>query len=92
MHRDELLNILRVHKPTLTERFGVTGLSLFGSFARDQATDESDVDVIAAFDPPPNWKTYFGAVFYLEDLLGRQVDLAMKEDFGWRFAPTWSGT
>ena len=80
MNRDQLLTILRTHKPTLTEHFGVTSLSLFGSFARDQATDESDVDMIVTFDPPPNWKTYFGAVFYLEDLLGRQIDLAMKED------------
>ena len=80
MNRDELLQTLRVHKSVLRERFGVTSLSLFGSFARDAGRDDSDVDVMATFDPPPDWKRYFGAVFYLEDLLGRQIDLAMKED------------
>ena len=76
----ELLQTLRTHKPVLRERFGVTSLSLFGSFARDEGREDSDVDVIVTFDPPPDWKRYFGAVFYLEDLLGRQIDLAMKED------------
>ena len=43
MNRGEVLDILRTHKPTLAERFGVTELALFGSFARDEATDKSDI-------------------------------------------------
>ena len=80
MNRDEALELLRVHKPVLGERFGVTELALFGSFARDQATDRSDVDVLVEFDKPPDWKAYFGAVAYLEDLLGRPVDMATLSD------------
>ena len=76
MTRDELLTILREHKPVLAERFGVTGLAVFGSFARDQATEKSDLDVLVEFGTAPGWKTYFGVVSYLEDLLGRPVDLA----------------
>ena len=79
MDRDEILNTLRAHKPTLAERFGITGLALFGSFARDQANDKSDVDILVWFDAPPNWQNYFGVQFYLEDLLGRPVDLATNE-------------
>ncbi len=80
MDRDEVLETLRAHKPTLMERFSVTAIALFGSFARDQATDRSDVDILVSFDPPPSWQSYFGAQFYLEDLLGRPVDLATNED------------
>ena len=80
MNRDEALKLLRAHKPVLGERFGVTELALFGSFARDQATDRSDVDVLVEFDNPPDWKAYFGAVAYLEDLLGRPVDVATLSD------------
>ena len=80
MNRDEVLNTLRAHKPTLAERFGVTGLALFGSFARDQANAASDVDILVTFDPPPNWRSYFGTQFYLEDLLGRPVDMATNEE------------
>ena len=50
MNRDEVLNVLRAHKPILSQRFGVTELALFGSFARDQATDTSDVDILVQFD------------------------------------------
>ena len=77
MTRAEVLALLRAHKPTLATRFGVTGLALYGSFARDQATDSSDLDILVEFDSPPDWRRYFGAQFYLEDLVGRPVDLAV---------------
>ena len=80
MNRDNVLNVLRAHKATLAQRFGVTELALFGSFARDQATDDSDVDILVRFDVPPNWQRYFGAQGYLEDLLGRPVDLATNQE------------
>ena len=78
MTKNEVLHLLRAHKETLAERFGVTGLALYGSFARDQATSKSDIDVLVEFDTPPDWRRYFGAQFYLEDLLGRPVDLATE--------------
>ena len=53
----------------------MTGLALFGSFARDQATDGSDVDILVRFDGPATSRSYFGVQFYIEDLLGRRVDL-----------------
>jgi len=75
MNRNEVLEVLRTHKPILTERFGVTGLALFGSFARDQASEASDVDILVRFDRPATSETYFGVHFYIEDMLGRTVDL-----------------
>ena len=75
MNRDEVLDMLRTHKPILSERFGVTGLALFGSFARDQATEKSDVDILVRFDRPATSKSYFGVQFYIENTLGRTVDL-----------------
>ena len=75
MNRDEVLNMLRAHKPILSQRFGVAELALFGSFARDEATDTSDVDILVRFDGPATSKRYFGMQFYIEDLLSRQVDL-----------------
>ena len=61
MNRDEVLETLRKHKQVLRERYDVTGLALYGSFARNQATPESDVDVLVKFAGPPNWRRYFGA-------------------------------
>ena len=75
MNRHTVLNLLRAHKAILSQRFGVTDLALFGSFARDQAADDSDVDILVRFDGPATSKRYFGVQFYIEDLLGRRVDL-----------------
>ena len=80
MNRDDVLNLLRAHKTVLAQRFGVVELRLYGSFARDQAAGDSDVDVLVRFDTPPDWRRYFGAQAYLEDLLERPVDLAIEQE------------
>lgn len=79
MNRAELLKRLREHKTTLVQNFGVTELALFGSFARDQAADDSDVDILVQFNGPATSKQYFGVQFYIEDLLSRQVDLVTNK-------------
>ena len=46
MNRKQHLGLLKEHKPTSAERFGVTELALFGSVTRDDADDESDADIL----------------------------------------------
>ena len=75
MNRDEVLNALRAHKATLARRFGVSELALFGSIVRNQVSLGSDVDILVSFQGKADWRRYFGVQFYLEDLLGRSVDL-----------------
>lgn len=75
MDRQATLSLLAQHKPNLARRYGVVKLALFGSTARDCATAVSDVDVLVGFDGPATSERYFGVQFYLEDLLGRPVDL-----------------
>lgn len=87
MKRDEVLDTLRAHQDTLAMRFGVSRLALFGSFARDQATDASDIDILVRFDGPATSKSYFGVQFYLEDLLGRPVDLVTDKALRPQFRP-----
>ena len=87
MTRDEVLDTLRAHKPVLAERFGVSELALFGSFARDQATELSDVDILVSFSHPATSKSYFGMQFYIEDLLGRRVDLCDRQGSASRVPP-----
>lgn len=65
-------------------KFGVVDLVLFGSVARGQAGQSSDLDLLARFEGPATSKQYFGVQFYIEDLLGRDVDLvtdkALREE------------
>lgn len=84
---DQILALLTQHKPVLAERFGVTKLALFGSFARDTAGEESDVDILVSFDGPATSKRYFGVQFYLEDLLHRPVDLVTEQALRQRLRP-----
>lgn len=74
MDRSELLRPLREHQPILRERFGVTGLVLFGSAARNEASPASDVDIRVSFGGPATSARSFGVQFCLEDLLRRGLD------------------
>ena len=87
MDRDRTLALLAQHKPVLAERFGVRRLALFGSVARGTARADSDVDVLVGFDGPATSKRYFGVQFYLEDLLGRDVDLVTEDALRPRLRP-----
>ena len=79
MDKQEVLALLKEHKPILEEKFGVVELALFGSFARDQATETSDIDILVKFDVPDSIGNHFEAASYLEDLLGRTVDLVLDD-------------
>jgi predicted nucleotidyltransferase len=56
------------------KRYGVKSLALFGSAARDRLHKRSDVDILVQFEQP-TWENFIGLKFYLQDLLGREVDL-----------------
>ena len=73
--RDEALRILRAHQAELRERFGVTELALFGSTVRNEARPDSDVDILVTRCDRPNLPRYHDLRVYVEDLVGRKVDL-----------------
>jgi hypothetical protein len=72
-NRDEVVTKIKNHRRAL-KRYGVKSLALFGSTARNKMRKGSDVDVLVQFDKS-TWANYIGLKFYLEDLLGREVDL-----------------
>jgi len=75
MNRATILQLLNQHRDDVMKRFGARHLALFGSAARDEMRDDSDVDVLVEFDDPATFDGYIGLLFYLEELLGRKVDL-----------------
>jgi predicted nucleotidyltransferase len=75
MNRAEVRDQLARSKPTLVARYGVDRLALFGSTAGNAARADSDIDILVSFDGPATSERYFGVQFFLEDLLGRPVDL-----------------
>jgi predicted nucleotidyltransferase len=51
--------------------------ALFGSFAREEADESSDIDLLVRFTKPVGW-AFYGIADDLEDILGRKVDLATE--------------
>lgn len=86
MRRDDVLRILRAHTAEL-RGFGVKSLRLFGSVARDEAADGSDVDLLVGFEKPPGFSSFMKLRIFLEDLLGARVDLVTETGLRDRVRP-----
>ena len=75
MKQEDVLQILKQKNTELTKQFGVKSLLMFGSMARNEATQTSDVDLLVEFDRPVGYFGLFALQDYLEKLLGCSVDL-----------------
>ena len=78
MTKSEILQTLAAHRDELA-RMGVKTLAVFGSVARDEARVDSDVDILVEFQGPATFNGYMDLKFFLEDLLGRSVDLVTRK-------------
>ena len=74
LSRDDVVAILKKESPFLAEEYGVKRIGLFGSFAREEQNRKSDVDIVVEFGRPIGLK-FVELADYLEELLGRKVDL-----------------
>lgn len=86
MDRDDTINLLTRHRREL-DRFGVRSLALFGSVARGEGHEGSDVDVLVEFEGRATFDRYMDCKFFLEDLLGRPVDLVTTKALKPRLRP-----
>lgn len=87
MNRDQVLEELRRHRPEIEARFAVQHLSVFGSAARDELRADSDIDVLVEFSGKATFDGYMDLKFYLENLLGRAVDLVTRDAVKPRMRP-----
>ena len=76
--REQILEFLAAHKRELQDRFGVTRLGLSGSYARGEATELSDIDIIVSLQSSNRFRSFFGLLHYLQDNLDERVDLATE--------------
>jgi hypothetical protein len=74
LRRDDILQALQANK-TLLEAFGVARLSLFGSFARDEGREDSDVDLLVEFNRPIGLFEFVRLQRQLRGQIGRRVEL-----------------
>jgi len=78
MPHDHIFSILKQHRGE-SKTLRVRSLALFGSVARDEATLASDIDVLVELEEPITFDRYMDVKFYLEDHLGRKVNLVSRK-------------
>jgi uncharacterized protein len=75
---EEIKQILRQRKPLLQEHYRITQLGIFGSFARGEQTEESDVDVLIDYEQAPTLFKLVELRDYLSSVIGMKVDLVTQ--------------
>ncbi len=80
MTREEIIRFLTAHKSELEDRFGVIKIGLFGSYARGDAREDSDIDVAVELAKENIADRYFGLLHYLEDNLHKKIDLGIESN------------
>ena len=75
MKRNDVLRILQKERQGLIDHYHISTLSVFGSVARDEARQDSDVDILVEFSRPVGLFQFIELQQRLEALLGSKVDL-----------------
>jgi hypothetical protein len=79
MKRDDVLSILRTFKRNAADEYDIKRIGIFGSFARGEANEDSDVDIMFETDSPNLFRTARMKAD-LERLLSRHVDVVRFRD------------
>lgn len=74
MNLDEIIKIISFHRREIEETYGVRIVGIFGSFARGEDKETSDINILIDLKEPIGLK-FFELADYLEKLLGRKVDI-----------------
>jgi len=75
MDRKNIIELLNKNKNEL-KKFGVKRIGIFGSFSRDEGSEDSDIDILVEFEKgKATFKNFIGLIDYLENLFGRSVDV-----------------
>lgn len=80
MDKNEIISFLRDHKEEFSHKYGVKKLALFGSYVRDEATQESDIDIVVEIESSNSFRSFFGFKYYLESIFGKKVDLGIESN------------
>lgn len=77
MIREQILDFLRQHKKEMHDRFGVTKIGLFGSYARGDARDDSDIDIAVELEGEHLFRKFFALEIFLQSNLHKEIDLGI---------------
>jgi predicted nucleotidyltransferase len=76
---EEIKEILIKKKPFLKEKYGIKDVGIFGSYARGDQEDKSDLDLLVEFERPVGFFKFLELEEYLEEITGIKVELVTKK-------------
>jgi len=78
--KNDILTFLKEKKHFLQQQYGGLSIGLFGSYARDEYTSESDIDIAVELKKENKADNYFGLLHFLEDNLHKKIDLGIESN------------
>jgi len=78
MGKLEIIKTIKNNKPELETLFGVKKIGLFGSYAREDQREKSDIDILVSFNRDIDLFDFLDLREYLEGRLHHKVDLVME--------------
>jgi hypothetical protein len=73
----DIVTKLKSHKDILSKKYGLNFIAIFGSYSREQQSEESDVDILVEFNKPIGIE-FIDLAEELENVLKKRVDLVSK--------------
>jgi predicted nucleotidyltransferase len=87
LHKDNILQLLADNKQQLFA-YGVNQIGLFGSYVRNEATNNSDIDLLVDLQKDKKtFKNFLSLNYYLEDLFNRKVELVTTQSLSPHIGP-----
>jgi hypothetical protein len=79
MNRSEILDVLRKYKLENAQKYGIETMGIFGSYARDAADEESDIDIFVEMQKPDLYALVH-IKEELEELFDKSVDIVRRRE------------
>ena len=85
--KEEIIQKLKEIKPLLKQKYNLTEIALFGSYARDEQTEKSDIDILVDFNDRIDGFNYIRLAHELEDLFHHKIDIVSRRGIKARYLP-----
>jgi len=79
LDKDYIINFISTQKPELQSKYGIKRIGLFGSYARDYAKEDSDIDIVVELEKPDLF-SLIGIKQFLEESFDTHVDIVRLRD------------
>lgn len=83
----DILETLRANKSKLIEKYSISELGLFGSFARDDFNEHSDIDILVDFNGKIDGYNYIRLAHEFEDLFKQKIDMVSRRSIKPQYLP-----